>query len=338
MRRWISVSATLLATAVLLLAVSVNGDLNVLGKLTAGVVDFSDAASTAPMKAGTVLPSACGVGQTFFKTDAAAGQNIFLCTAANTWTQAAGAAAPVAFDWKPGSRYVVFRSEMAAFYNQGSPAYLGDIILSRVAGSANLNNPSPVIGSLYPGLASITTTSTAGNRSAWAASLGGPHSAEADSLLARSNLPWEMDVVFRYPAAADFANSSLYLGMMASTSEAPPRGIAVRYLAGTDTNFVFAYGSQNTWGSTLNTGVAPDTNWHRLRIRSDGSAQNRIWLRLDNGTEYSACPSGCDLGVSTYLSHSWSGVFFVSIATNEAAVKTVQLDYLHFWLDRGSER
>ena len=49
-------------------------------------VDFSNAATTKPSKIGTVLPAACAVGETFFKTDALPGQNLYACTAANVWT------------------------------------------------------------------------------------------------------------------------------------------------------------------------------------------------------------------------------------------------------------
>jgi hypothetical protein len=49
-------------------------------------VDFSGALSTRPFKTGTVLPSVCAVGDSFFRTNAVAGQNLFGCTATNTWT------------------------------------------------------------------------------------------------------------------------------------------------------------------------------------------------------------------------------------------------------------
>jgi hypothetical protein len=49
-------------------------------------VDFSNAATTKPSKIGTVLPATCSVGETFFKTDAPPGQNLYACTAANVWT------------------------------------------------------------------------------------------------------------------------------------------------------------------------------------------------------------------------------------------------------------
>jgi hypothetical protein len=48
-------------------------------------VDFSDASATRPNKTGTTRPSTCKVGDTYFKTDATAGQNLYLCTATDTW-------------------------------------------------------------------------------------------------------------------------------------------------------------------------------------------------------------------------------------------------------------
>jgi hypothetical protein len=58
----------------------------------AGTVDFSGGAHTLPAKvgAGSAKPSTCTVGEQYFATDAAAGQNIFGCTAANTWTLESG--------------------------------------------------------------------------------------------------------------------------------------------------------------------------------------------------------------------------------------------------------
>ncbi len=59
-------------------------------------VDFSAAASTQPAKKGTTLPGTCVAGEQFFKTDATAGQNLYLCAAANTWTQSGQIPATVA--------------------------------------------------------------------------------------------------------------------------------------------------------------------------------------------------------------------------------------------------
>ncbi len=55
-------------------------------------VDFSGASSTKPIQTGTALPPVCSVGQTFLLTNAAFGQNLYVCTAASVWTRQGGAA------------------------------------------------------------------------------------------------------------------------------------------------------------------------------------------------------------------------------------------------------
>jgi hypothetical protein len=49
-------------------------------------VDFSGAAYTKPSKTGTGLPPTCSLGETYFRTDAVAGQNFYGCTAPNVWS------------------------------------------------------------------------------------------------------------------------------------------------------------------------------------------------------------------------------------------------------------
>lgn len=56
-------------------------------KTFTGAVDASGATSTKPIKSGTSLPATCAANEVFFKTDATAGQNLYFCTAADTWTQ-----------------------------------------------------------------------------------------------------------------------------------------------------------------------------------------------------------------------------------------------------------
>ena len=79
--------------ALTLQPVAYNVDLigNAAGTASAtGKVNFSSSASTAPCKTGTSTPAACTLGQCFFKSDATAGANIYLCTAADVWTQMTG--------------------------------------------------------------------------------------------------------------------------------------------------------------------------------------------------------------------------------------------------------
>lgn len=58
-------------------------------------VDFSGASATKPSKTGAALPGGCSVGETFFLTSAAAGQNLYFCTAGDVWSLQGQSPAPV---------------------------------------------------------------------------------------------------------------------------------------------------------------------------------------------------------------------------------------------------
>ena len=75
--------------ALLVLAVAILGFSDL--KAQTGIVDFAGSNSTKPFTVGTTLPATCGTGQAFFKSDDIAGQNLYLCTSANVWTQSSGA-------------------------------------------------------------------------------------------------------------------------------------------------------------------------------------------------------------------------------------------------------
>jgi len=60
------------------------------------------------MKTGTTLPATCTVGDQFFKTNVTAGNNLYGCTATNTWTLQAGAGTGGLSD--PGSGGMVART------------------------------------------------------------------------------------------------------------------------------------------------------------------------------------------------------------------------------------
>lgn len=342
MREWMKPIAVLLGAATVLLAVTVNGDLEILGTLRARIVDFTNAASTAPMKVGTSLPASCSVGQAFFKSDATAGQNIYLCTSAGTWSQVqGGVSGGGGFDWKPSSRYVAARTDFAhTTYNQSSPITVGDFLFARQTGSQNLNlawNPTPP--STRGGYAVVTTNTTADNRSFWYLALHNntPSTAD-DSLFGNAVLNWEIVVVFRLPESGDASNVEVLAGLGSPSNGDPPAGIWLGYRPlVTGSNFVWQSTDDGAWGSSVDTGVAADTAWHRVTIRSDGAAANKIWLKLDDNAEVSACPSGCMVARSTYLAQSWRVIGF-NLKTKEAAQKKMQLDYAHFWMDLGARR
>lgn len=75
-------SLVLIFAAISIAAAQTKIDLRTQGKS----VDFSAATSTKPSKTGTAFPATCSIGETFFKTDAAAGANLYGCTATNIWT------------------------------------------------------------------------------------------------------------------------------------------------------------------------------------------------------------------------------------------------------------
>lgn len=54
-------------------------------------IDFSSATSTKPIQSGSSLPVTCSMEQLFFLTSAPAGQNLYACTAQNTWNLEGGA-------------------------------------------------------------------------------------------------------------------------------------------------------------------------------------------------------------------------------------------------------
>src|SRR5438067_2054419 len=68
------------------LTVAANGQTRVDLRTQAKDVDFSAASSTKPSKMGTALPNTCSVAETFLKTDASPGKNLYVCTQANTWS------------------------------------------------------------------------------------------------------------------------------------------------------------------------------------------------------------------------------------------------------------
>lgn len=83
-------------------------------------LDFTSAPFTRPVKTGTALPGTCSPGDLFFKTDAAAGQNLYACTAVNTWVvQAASAPAGLG---DPGSNGIVLRTGVNTTSALSAPA------------------------------------------------------------------------------------------------------------------------------------------------------------------------------------------------------------------------
>lgn len=54
-------------------------------------INFTGAQATSPVQTGTALPSTCAQGQMFLNIAATPGQNLYVCTSANTWSLESGA-------------------------------------------------------------------------------------------------------------------------------------------------------------------------------------------------------------------------------------------------------
>ena len=72
------------------MALAIQGQTRIDLQTQAKNVNFSGAASSTPWVVGSTLPATCVVGQAFFNTSAAAGANVFVCTALNHWTTTGG--------------------------------------------------------------------------------------------------------------------------------------------------------------------------------------------------------------------------------------------------------
>lgn len=60
------------------------------GRTIKGDWDASTATTTKPAKTGAALPAACSTGEVFFNSGAAGGQNLYVCSPDNNWSQISG--------------------------------------------------------------------------------------------------------------------------------------------------------------------------------------------------------------------------------------------------------
>lgn len=72
--------------------------------------------------AATTAPATCTVGQLFFDTDATAGQNIYGCTATDTWTLQGGSSTGTRIDWQKEAAAIPGDSTDKTIYTTSIPA------------------------------------------------------------------------------------------------------------------------------------------------------------------------------------------------------------------------
>lgn len=118
-----------------------------------------------PLNKGTTLPGTCAVGDVFYATDAAAGRNIYGCTAANTWTlQGDGASLHASTHVSGGSDALSGTLAVAISGNAATATALaanptdcsGGQYATAIDAAGNLTCASPVAGGYVLGPATNT--------------------------------------------------------------------------------------------------------------------------------------------------------------------------------------
>lgn len=313
-------------------------------------VAFGSAASTQPAKKGTVaaLPASCTQGEVYFATNATAGQNLYYCTATNTWTQQlnSGGGAPTGAqyvtlatdatltaervltpgDWlgltdagaggnatlnlRPSEDLVWWKDD---FMFGGTAGHIGEAVWAVTAGTA-----THVAGvANHPGILQVATTAT--NGTVTRLIVAGPRN---DSTL--NTIPnisasvWSMKWVLK---VNQVTQHKVRFGMADSVGVDPPAN-------GYYFEVVNVAGAANWFGVTRNantptatdTTIAADTGWHLFEIRSDGT---NITFHID-GTQRASQSANKP---TVNLASAW----FQNVNT-EAVDKSVDLDYVHFYL------
>jgi len=306
----------------------INGSRTITNGLTVsgGAVDFGSAASQ-KMKTGTVsaIPGTCTVGQVYFASDATAGQNLYFCTATNTWTQQVAGG---------GSSYTL---ELVEHFGTGvASTGVGQWAWksANAPGSTNTNF-SPFLDSDAKRIGTVSLgTNNVQNQGGMASPSTDAYGGQAHmpgKIFGQTDIPWNVTYDFKisHSTAITFfigletnaASSTLYKNI-GSTDWV---GVCVD---NGDSDFSFCL-SRGTAKTSL--GVAVDTNWHRMVIRSDGTTTNKYWIKFDAGTELSVCSAGCDItsSVSTYAGFGY--LPRVDIQTNAVGDwRSISMDFWRF--------
>ncbi|GEM_PF-4536048 len=313
------------------------------------VIDSTGAARTAPVRVSSGAPGgACALGDVYFRSDSPAGQNLYFCTSANTWSQMSGGGSSYALRdlMRESSGTVDVRLHDPRFFwikdefnghacstSAGSFCGSGWLLSNYSGAGLTMGDQSASWPNL--GVLRLATGAASGNNSSL--SLRDYYS-QLGELLQNSNRRWESYFTFKFPSAGDYASTDLYVLFGNSFGGGlAGEGFGIRYLGGTDTAFMFVSrtGSADT---VLTTGVSVDTAWHTLRIFSDamngGSGQSKVWVQMDGGAAKSICSSGCDVTVVPSASAKFQPGWF--LRTNSAAAKSLHLDFFGFFAEVGT--
>jgi Pectate lyase superfamily protein len=127
--------------------------------------DFATFSFTRPESTGSSLPATCQIGQLFFNTSAASGQNLFGCTQANVWS-ALGTVPPATSTTLGGvtipsnSGLAVSSGALSVLFGTGPNTALQGSLLGQANGAASLNSSGQVPSTQLPLIPSKTSQLT----------------------------------------------------------------------------------------------------------------------------------------------------------------------------------
>jgi len=250
--------------------------------------------ATAPVKAATSLPATCAIGDLFFKTDATAGQNMYGCTATNTWTLLGDGGGGSSEPSINTSIIQDFEEWLSHGNNATAP-------VGRLGWTVNMDNGSGAATAGYESYSSynligVAEMAPAGVNARVTLHLGAY--GMGYRWFAAAINSWEYQFVVR---TDNYENTqvSYIVGLADAVSQQPSNGIWVRYrnntgctVTGSDSGWVYetrSSGASTTQASGMSVSTA---TVYRIRIRKSGS-----------GVGFSMCSGGptCTLGSETVI-------------------------------------
>lgn len=340
-----------------------NGD-GVAGNPTlalAADVDLSSKTTTKPMKAGTSAPATCAVGELFYDTDATAGQNVYGCTAADTWTLQggggsgaptdaqylalavdgdlsaervftprdnlvatdAGANGNYTVDFNPFDRSVFWLVD-DFFGGLTTTGNVGDLGWNPVyGGTPTINAPGGAGDANHLSVLELTSGAVADN----AVEIYWGGSATAKNWVAWNSHPWELQWIFKTGPSVTSVHYSTGLGVYPTDGFSGSEGIRLRYsTAASDTAWIAARAQGvSNWTTVCTASEAPlaDT-WYRTQWVCDGSTIAIHLYKAGGATDLFT-----DCTTSTY-STTIGVAPYIGVATAEAVAKSIYIDWFAF--------
>ena len=230
-----------------------------------GANNFTLATRTAPHRASTGSPASrdnCTVGDTYFQTDATAGQNQWGCTATNTWTLqgGGGSSAPT----PTSTTYLVDE-----FFQGGSSTAWGQLGWRGVATTGSGTTAAVAGTANHPGALRLTTSAASGD--GLAIDLRGGSVNPIVALNGSGGVGYSMTAVFK--TSSDVANERIEIGWFDAQADGANNMIGINFIpAVSHTKFqctVMVSGTR----THVDSGVTPaNSTWYaaKLNINSSG--------------------------------------------------------------------